>query len=267
MSNVDKSQSFITLVRVGYAARGITYMLLGYLALTTGSKAEGGAKSAYDYIDQVPLGTPILYLMAFGLLAYALFKLASGVADLQHRGHDTMGIAKRVGDIGSCVVYLTLSFAAFQFANGTRETASGNSQEMAQSILTWQVGDIVIGLIGSGLIAAAAMQAKQAITAGFMDRISSRAPTWIEPLGRAGSAARTVTFGLIGWSLIKSAWLDSSAQVKGLGEALLSLRDMGIIYALVACGLILFGLFSLIVSRYRIIPDFDASGLKPRFRA
>lgn len=86
MPNVDKSQSFITLVRVGYA----------------------------------------------------LFKLASGIADLQHRGHDTMGIAKRVGDIGNSVVYLTLAFAAFQFANDTRQTASGNSQKIAQPVLAWQ---------------------------------------------------------------------------------------------------------------------------------
>lgn len=264
MIAVDKSQAFIGLVRLGYAARGITYMLLGYLALTTGGDARDGARSAYDYIDQIPFGAPILYAMAVGLLAYALFKLASGLADLQHRGSDAMGVAERVGDLGSSVVYLTLAYAALQFANGTRHTASGNSQEMAHAVLAWQVGGIVIGLIGLGLLAAAAMQAKHAITGSLLDHVSPRAPTWIEPLGRAGAAARTVTFGLIGWSLVKTAWFDSSSQVQGLGEALLSLRDMGAIYALVALGLILFGLFSLVVSRYRIIPDFEASGLRPR---
>jgi hypothetical protein len=75
-----------------------------------------------------------------------------------------------------------------------------------------------------------------------------------------------VVFALIGWSLAQAAWLDSEAQVKGLGDALLSLRESGTIYTLIAVGLMLFGVFSMAVSRYRIIPDIDASRLKPSFR-
>ena len=63
--------------------------------------------------------------------------------------------------------------------------------------------------------------------------------------------------------LVQAAWLDSEAQVKGLGDALATLRDNGSMYTLVAIGLMLFGIFSMAVSRYRIIPDIDAHDLKP----
>lgn len=261
---VDKSRNFIALVRLGYAARGVTYMLLGYLALATAGKAKDGAQSVFDYLEAVPLGTVILYVIALGLLAYSVFKLLSAVSDIQHRGSDAKGIVKRIGDAASSVAYLFLCYAAFQFAQGSRSSpGSGQSQKIAGSVLQWEIGPVVIGIIGLGFFAAAFMQAKGAVTAGFMRHLA-RAPTGVEAIGRVGYAARAVVFALIGWSLVQSAWLTSSSKVKGLGEAILSLRGMGLIYTLVAVGLLLFGAFSLVMARYRMIPDFRSEDVKPK---
>ena len=70
---VDKSEKFSWLVRVGYAARGLTYFLLGYLALGARAPDEGN-QAVFEMLQDVPGGTAILYVMAVGLLAYALFK-------------------------------------------------------------------------------------------------------------------------------------------------------------------------------------------------
>ena len=72
-----------------------------------------------------------------------------------------------------------------------------------------------------------------------------------------------MVFALIGWSLVQSAWFVQSGKVKGLGEAILALRDEGVLYTLVAVGLLLFGLFSLVMARHRVIPDFGTHDLKP----
>ena len=66
------------------------------------------------------------------------------------------------------------------------------------------------------------------------------------------------------WSLVQSAWLSQSGKVKGLGEAILALREMGGLFTLVAIGLMLFGAFSLVMARYRVLPDFARGDLKPR---
>jgi hypothetical protein len=264
---VDKSEKFSWLVRLGYAARGLTYFLLGYMALGTRIGGGDGNTAVLDMLQDVPLGTPLLYLMALGLAGYVVFKLASAIGDVQNRGTDTKGIAKRIGDGASAVAYSILAYTALEFAQGTRHSAEGGqSQETAGTVLDWALGDLIIGLIGLGFLIGAFMQAKDAVTGSFMHRVSPRAPNVIEPIGRAGHAARAVVFALIGWSLVQAAWLDSEAQVKGLGDALLSLRESGTIYTLIAVGLMLFGVFSMAVSRYRIIPDIDASGLKPSFR-
>jgi len=263
--DVDKSKQFITLVRLGYAARGVTYILLGYLALSTRGEAQEGASSVYDYLQEVPFGTPLLWIIALGLVAYAAFKYVSAFADIQHRGSDGKGLAKRVGDAASGIAHTFLAYAAYQFATGDKQAASGGqSQEMASGVLAWEVGAVLIGIVGLGFLAGAFMQGKNAVTGDFMKHIAGRAPSAVEAVGRAGHAARAVVFALIGWSLIQSAWLSQSEKVNGLGEAIMGLRDNGVIYTLVAIGLLMFGVFSLVTARYRIIPDIQKGDLKPK---
>lgn len=262
---VDKSEKFGWMVRLGYAARGLVYILLGYIALSTAGDAAGGGEAVFDLLQEVPLGTALLWVMALGLLAYAAFKFLAAIADIENRGTDTVGAMKRIGDLGSGVAHTFLAYAAYQFAAGTQQSAGG-SQERAGTVLSYDLGGIVIGLIGLGFLIGAAMQARTAVTAHFMHRVSPRAPTGIELVGRLGHAARAVVFAIIGWSLMRSAWFSSESQVKGLGEAIMSLRGTGTLYTLVAIGLLLFGVFSLVVARYRIIPDIAANGFKPSLR-
>lgn len=262
---VDKSEKFGWLVRLGYAARGLVYILLGYLALSTAGKAREGQSAVFDMIQDVPLGTPLLYLVAIGLLAYALFKLLDAAADIERHGGGSEGLAKRVGSAASGIAHLALAYTAYQFAIGDKRQPSGDTggQEMAGTLLSWTMGSVLLGVIGLGFLIAAALQAKHAWDAHFMSRISARAPAAIRTIGRLGHAARAVVFLLIGWSLVQSAWFSQSSEVKGLGDAIMALSDNGPLYALVAAGLILFGVFSLIAARYRIIPDVHASSLKP----
>jgi hypothetical protein len=259
---IDKSQQFTTLVRLGFAARGLTYLLLGYLALRTGGAPREGATGVYDYLRDLPLGSLILWLVALGLLAYALFKLLSAIANIQNRPDDFKGGLKRVGDAASGVVHLFLAYAAYQFATGAR-SSGGGEQAMAGSVMQADFGSLIIGLVGVGLLIAAAMQAKQAVTGEFMKRIAGDAPRAVKNVGRAGFAARAVVFALTGLSMVRGAWNQQGGAVKGLGEVLLSLRDDGPIYTLVALGLLLFGAFSLATARHRILPDVHRGDLKP----
>ncbi len=262
---VDKSEKFSWFVRLGYAARGLVYLLLGYLALSTAGKAKDGQNAVFDLIQDVPLGTPLLYVVAIGLLAYAAFKAIDAASDLENHGDDTAGKGKRIGSAASALTHVALAYTAYQFATGAKQQSGGtqSTQETAGSLLTWEVGPVLLGLVGAGFLIGAAMQAKSAYTADFMKRIGGGAPSWVKPIGRAGYAARVVIFALIGWSLVKSAWLTQSSEVKGLGDAVVALRDSGVIYQLVALGLILFGVFSLITARYRIVPQIHHSDLKP----
>ena len=260
---VDKSEKFRWLVRLGFAARGLVYLLIGYLALSA-SEGETGPEGALNWLQDVPLGEPLLYLSAVGLLAYALYRFCSVLFDVDNHGNTGKGLVVRIGHGASAITHLLLAWTAFEFAQGTKQSASGGgAEEAAGTLLSYSLGSLALGIIGLGFVAAAAMQAKSAVTGNFMKRVAGDAPAAVKPLGHAGYAARAVVFAIIGWSLMRSAWFASTSQVKTLGEAVSSLADNGTIYTLVAAGLLMFGVFSLVTARYRIVPDIERGDLKP----
>lgn len=260
----EVTEKFSWLVRFGYAARGVVYLLLGYLALGTRANVDAGGQAVFDALQEMSLGRPILFVTAAGLASYVTFKLLSGVCDVQHRGAGAKGWAHRIGDLAAAVGYSVLAYAALQFALGLKHAADGGqTREAAHTALDWSLGKVAIGLVGAGFVFGALLQAKEAVTGHFMHRVSGAAPGGVEAIGRVGFAARGVVFAIIGWSLVRAAWFHSSSDAKGLGEALLSLRSSGFLYTLVAAGLMLFGAFSLVVARYRIIPDLRKGDLKP----
>jgi len=265
---VDKSEKLVWLARLGYFARGLVYALLGYLAISSaGSSAvKQGQAGAMEYIHEIPGGTAVLFISALGLIGYALFRLSTAVLDTARHGSDAKGIAVRVGHMCSFAIYLGLSWTALRFAMGSKAHADSRTQDMAATALTYDLGSVALGVVGVGLVAAALFQIKEAITLGFMKRVSARAPGYTCWLGRAGYFTRGLVFLVMGWSLIRSGWLESSREALSLGDAITDLRDIAPLYLAVAAGLILFGVFSMIVARYRIIPDpgrrFEAARAK-----
>lgn len=264
---VDKSEKFSWLVRVGYFSRAILYSVLGLIALTSAGRIAQGTNGIFIAIDEFPGGTIILWLMVIGLTAYALFRFASTFFDVENHGSDKTGWAKRIGHAGSAIGHLALAYSAFKFATSGSDDGGG-AQEAASGVLSMEFGGTIIGLLGLAFVIAAVFQAKKGLTGEFMNRVGAGAPSQTRLLGSVGYVARAVVFLVIGWSLLQTGFMGSgSSNVKTLGEAVAALAGQGVIFTLVAIGLLAFGLLSLILARYRIIPDMDVSGKVPHFRS
>ncbi|NLR38353.1 DUF1206 domain-containing protein [Novosphingobium sp. ERW19] len=253
---VDKSEKVVWLARVGFAARGLVYVLLGYLALTAEkSDIDDGAGDIFWVLNAIPGGPVVLYVAAAGLVGYAMYRLSAALFDIERKGTSWKGRALRVGYLASAVIHLGLAWTAARIASGARGAGEDSSAQMAGGVLDFPFGSTLLGVIGVGILIAAIFQARSAVTAGFMRHISSHAPSFTCWIGRAGHAARAVVMALIGWSLLRTAWFGESQEVVSLGKAINNLRDMETGFQFVAAGLLLFGIFSIITARYRIIPD------------
>lgn len=253
---VDKSEKVVWLARVGFAARGLVYVLLGYLALTAEkSDIDDGAGDIFRVLNAIPGGPVVLYVAAAGLLGYAMYRLSAALFDIERKGTSWKGRASRVGYLTSAVIHLGLAWTAARIASGARGAGEDSSAQMAGGVLDFPFGSTLLGIIGVGILIAAIFQARSAVTAGFMRHISPHAPSFTCWIGRAGHAARAVVMVLIGWSLLRTAWFGESQEVVSLGKAINNLRDMETGFQFVAAGLLLFGIFSIITARYRIIPD------------
>ncbi|RDC59893.1 hypothetical protein HME9302_01090 [Alteripontixanthobacter maritimus] len=264
---VDKSEKFNWLVRVGYFSRAMLYTVLGLIALTSAGKISEGTNGIFNAIEGFPGGIVLLWIMVIGLLAYALFRFASPLFDIENNGSDAKGWGKRIGHAGSAIGHIALAFSAYKFATSSGTSGDG-AQEAASGVLSMGLGGIVLGILGIAFFLAAISQAKKGITGSFMHRISASAPSATRVMGGIGFIARAVVFTVIGWSLFQAGFMSGgSDQVKTLGDAVASLAGSGVIFQLVAVGLLIFGLFSFILARYRIIPDMDSSAGVPSFRA
>lgn len=264
---VDKSEKFNWLVRVGYLSRAILYTVLGLIALTSAGKIAEGTNGIFQAIQDFPAGTAILWLMVVGLVAYAAFRFCSPLFDIENSGSDAKGWGKRIGHAGSGIGHLALAYSAYKFATSSSGGSGSGAQEAASGVLSFEFGGVVLGLLGIALFGAAIHQAKKGITGEFMHRISGQAPDFTRWIGGAGFLARAVVYTVIGWSLVKAGFMSGGAdQIKTLGDAVASLAGEGFVFTLTALGLLLFGVFSLILSRYAIIPELDSDAGVPNFR-
>jgi hypothetical protein len=262
----DAPEKFSWLVRFGYAARGLVYVLLGWLALATRARVDAGNQAVFDLVQKMPLGRIVLGALVVGLAGYVAFKVLCLLCDIEHHGTDMRGWRHRLANLGGIMGYSIVAWSALRFALGLKHgVGESQTRETVHTALDWSMGKVAIGIVGVGFVIAAGAQLRQAITGHFMHRVSGRAPGWVEWVGRTGFAARTVVFAIVGWSLMRAAWWHHASEAKGLGEALTSLRGSGWLYTVVVVGLMMFGAFSLIVGRYLIVPRVRKEDLKPAF--
>jgi hypothetical protein len=77
---------------------------------------------------------------------------------------------------------------------------------------------------------------------------------WVERLGRFGIAARAIVFGIIAFLLIRAGVRYDPGSAGGIGESLATLRSQPhgtALLAVVAAGLVAYGLFQFANARYR----------------
>jgi len=247
--------------RLGYAARGIVYLVLGWIALSSGKALS--TSETVQAIDDLPGGTPLLAVLALGLFGYGLYKLYTAALDLDDKGSDAKGtverIARGVGGLG----YWVLAFLATRQLFGTKGSvdagrasgSDGMKQEAATDVAQATGGDTLLVAIGVIILAIAVAQFVIAYKARFMEEMPG-APALVQPAGQIGYAARAIIVAMVGYFAIK-AGLEGE-RIRTFGDALATVRDDdAFVFRLIAAGLVLFGLVSLVMARYRRIADED----------
>ena len=237
--------------RLGFAARGVMYVLIGWLALRTGRGEDG--PGVIDYLGS-GAGRLLVAGMAAGFFGYGAWRLLDAWADASGRGGDAKALVVRAGGGASGLLHLGLGAVALLHALGGGGGGGGEAGEQsARAALGLPGGWIALLLAAAALLAAGLHQLGKAWTADFLRRLAARAAArgWIEWLGRAGFAARGIVFLIVAWFFWRAAMAERSNEAGGLGEALAALPAS--LRALVAAGLLLFGLFSFVEARYRRI--------------
>ena len=249
------------IARVGFAARGVVYVMMGVLAARAAAGQGGRTTDAHGAVREVGrlgAGGVLLIALALGLTAYAVWRVAQAFLDLDEKGGGVKGLATRAGFIGSALVHvgLAMTAAGIGFTSGSGSARTWVARTLAEPWGVWAVGLAGAVVVGSGLY-----QFYKAWGATFEKRLrvgqmTPGARRWARRIGRFGLAARGVTFLIVGWFLIRAARNVSAHEVKDMGGALrlLAGQEYGdVLLGIVACGLIAYGLLSFVNARYRRI--------------
>ena len=100
---------FQLLTRLGFAGRGLLYVLIAFLAIGTGRTED--LTGALEYLGQ-GIGRVLLIGIAAGMATYGVWRLADAAFGMENPGNDGKALRKRAaaGFIG--VIYLYLSYKA-----------------------------------------------------------------------------------------------------------------------------------------------------------
>lgn len=251
------------LARLGFAARGLVYIMVGWFALdaarTGGAPTDNQAAMA-SLIDK-PFGHVLLGLIALGLAGYAFWRLTEAFFDPERHGTDAKGVFKRLGFAISGIAHILLAWTAVKLAlhkSTDRGTMPGDdrAEDWTRWLLDQPAGTFLIGAIGIVLFVVAGTQAVKSARCSFLKDLEggTPAPSHVRTIGRLGYAARAVVFVITGWFFVMAAWTSNAARAGGMGGALRELQSHQqgpVLLGIVAVGLTCFGLYSLVEARYR----------------
>ncbi len=239
---------FEIVTRLGFAARGLMYGAIGWLAIVSGRTQD--AKGIIAYLEH-QAGAGLVTIMAAGFFSYAAWRFLEAWLDTEDHGRDAKGVAVRLGGAGSGLIHLSLGAAAILAALHGRNGGGDAPEHGAAMALGIPGGEWLLYLAAAVAAGAGIQQFRKAWTLRFLRHFKPDAAKsgWIAWLGRLGYAARGCVFLVIGWLFLRAAQTHSAGVAGGIDDAIGSLPRP--VQLAVAGGMMLFGLFSLAEAAYR----------------
>jgi hypothetical protein len=253
------------LARVGLIAYGLVHLLVAWLALQLAWGNGGGStdqSGAMATLAEKPFGEPLLWVLAAGLLALAVWQLAEVLRyrSQLHASGDAKkkAVTKVVKAVAKTVVYLVLAVTAVRFATGGGTSSSGQQQRTVNGVLGWPGGRFLIGIAALVLIGVGVYHVRKAIRSSFLKEIDTAQASAgerrvIERLGQVGYPAKGIALALVGVLLGWAAITFDPAKARGLDGAMRTILAAPAghwLLTLVALGIAAFGVFAFFRARY-----------------
>jgi hypothetical protein len=255
----SKTPAAHVLARAGLTARGIIYILIGWVAILVAlghGSHEADQQGALQLLAGKPYGTFSLWLLGIGFAAYALWRLSEAAYGAAGEGNRA---GPRLRSLGRAVIYAGFAYLTFKVLSGRQGSQARQQQDATASVMQHPGGRWLVGIAGLIVAAIGLVLVVEGIRRRFMkylrtSQMSPRTLRMVKKLGVIGTVARGVVVALVGILVIDAAASHSPAEAGGVDNALLTLRNQPfgpVLLILVALGLVGFGVYGLCEARWR----------------
>ncbi|MEV4019237.1 DUF1206 domain-containing protein [Nonomuraea angiospora] len=242
------------LARVGLVCRGVLYGLIGVLAVQIafeGGGREADKSGAISTVASLPFGAVILWVMAVGFAALALWQASEAIFGA-HRLKDRVESAGRVAVyVFVCSALLTMLLKHKSASDDKR------TQDLTGKLLELPAGQVIVGAIGLGVVALGVYWLRYGVKKEFRKELRPmprRAGAVMDRLGLAGYLARGLIAGLAGVFVVQAAVTFDPDKAGGIDATLRAFADTPAgpwLLVVVALGLLLFAGYCFGEARWR----------------
>lgn len=235
---------------------GLVHVIIGAIAISiaTGGGGDADQDGAMEVIRATPVGGLLLGAVAAGLIALAVWEVASGL--LAANKDDARRWGRRVKMLGIAAAYLVIAGLAVVFAFGGRIESEQTMQTLSAIVLAIPGGTVLLVILGLSVAGVGIGFFTIGLTRGFektMDVPDGPSHVWIVGLGVVGYLAKGVAIAVTGTLFVVAAWTQDPDRAAGLDAALRSITDLPFgepLLWLVGAGLVIYGAFSMVRARF-----------------
>lgn len=252
------SRAMRALARGGYVASGVLHVLIAWLAIQLAFghlTSQADEKGALRAIAQMPAGEVLLWAIAIGFAALALWQLATAVVGV-HGAAPENQTSERVKSAAKGVLYGALAFTTIRYTSGAGGD-SGGEESLTARVLAMPGGQWLVGLAGAVIVGVGVYHVVKGARKKFLRDLETTGGGAVGPvvvrLGQAGYIAKGIALGIVGGLIVAAAVTSDAERAGGLDEALRTVRDQPFGPALlfvVGLGIAAYGVYSFARARF-----------------
>src|SRR5256884_1716787 len=207
------------LARAGLTARGVLYILIGWVAILVAlgqGSHEADQQGALQLLAAQSYGLVLLWLLGIGFAGYGLWRLSEAAFGVTGEGN---GAGPRLRWLVRALIYAFFASLTFKVIAGAGGSQTKKQRDLTATVMHHPGGQWLVGIVGLAIVIAGLVLVFEGIRRKFLkylqlSQMSPRMRRLVERLGLIGAPGPGAAFAPPGGLVIEAGRPHQPAQAR-----------------------------------------------------